>query len=301
MRLRISQPEMPTALGQPVEAALHGELGLVGAEAPERPADRVVRADGHGAHVDGRHVVRAAGVPGRPLQHLHARRRRRRPSRRSSGRGPRSGGPRHRTRPRYAISIGWRLGCMRRLSSRESMHFTGRCSNQAASAGWAWLAMSSLPPKAPPFDTSSTVIRCGLDAEHRGDLVAVVPDALSARVDVHGLLASGSGTASVASGSRKACSMRWVRKVSSHDVRAGAQRGVGVAPPVLGHRERVGVRSPHRELGIVERGRRIGERPQHAVVDRRPARPPPGPAGGSRPRRWPARRRCRTCGRPRGS
>ena len=59
----------------------------------------------------------------------------------------------------YSSVIGCRLACMRKLSSRDSVHFTGRSSSHAASAAWAWLHMSSLPPKAPPFDTSSTVTR----------------------------------------------------------------------------------------------------------------------------------------------
>ena len=46
LRLRISQPLMPDLLGEPVEHALHGELRLVGAEAAERAAHRVVGAHG---------------------------------------------------------------------------------------------------------------------------------------------------------------------------------------------------------------------------------------------------------------
>ena len=59
----------------------------------------------------------------------------------------------------YSIRIGWRFGCISSDSSRDSVHFTGRCNSQAASAVWAWFAMSSLPPNAPPFETSSTVTR----------------------------------------------------------------------------------------------------------------------------------------------
>ena len=53
--------------------------------------------------------------------------------------------------------MGCRLGCMRRDSSRDSVHLTGRPVTHAASAAWAWFDMSSLPPKAPPLETNSTV------------------------------------------------------------------------------------------------------------------------------------------------
>ena len=58
-----------------------------------------------------------------------------------------------------SMRIGWRFGWTSSDSSRESVHFTGRPISHAASAVWAWLLMSSLPPNAPPFDTSSTVTR----------------------------------------------------------------------------------------------------------------------------------------------
>jgi len=57
----------------------------------------------------------------------------------------------------YSSCTGWRLGCRRKLSSRDRVHLTGRRRSQAASAVWAWFDMSSLPPKAPPLDTSSTL------------------------------------------------------------------------------------------------------------------------------------------------
>ena len=57
----------------------------------------------------------------------------------------------------YSNRIGWRLAWISRLSSRDNVHFTGRCRIQAASAVWPWLLMSSLPPKAPPLETNSTV------------------------------------------------------------------------------------------------------------------------------------------------
>ena len=102
---------------------------------------------------------------------------------------------------------------MRRLSSRDRVHLTGFCSNHAASAVWPWFDMSSLPPNAPPFDTSSTVTRSvgrsriaqiwsrSSQTPWPPEYTCIVPFAVS-------------GTARVDSGSRKACSMRCVWNVS---------------------------------------------------------------------------------------
>ena len=107
----------------------------------------------------------------------------------------------------YTMRIGCRLACIRRLSSREMVIFTGRCNNHAASAACPCVTMSSLPPKAPPLETSSTVTRSrgrpsrsamSLRSSHTPwppDHTCSVP-------------ASTSGRASVDSGSRNACSMR---------------------------------------------------------------------------------------------
>ena len=107
----------------------------------------------------------------------------------------------------YDISIGWRLACMRKLSSRDSVHLTGTCNNQAASDAWAWLLMSSLPPKAPPLVTSSTVT-CSFESPSRlamslrSSQMPWPPEYTCRRVP------SCEGTAKVLSGSRNACSMR---------------------------------------------------------------------------------------------
>ncbi len=57
-----------------VHHSLHGELCLVGSEAAECPTHRVVGAYGGGLHVDFRHRVRAACMPGSALQDLHSHR-----------------------------------------------------------------------------------------------------------------------------------------------------------------------------------------------------------------------------------
>ena len=55
-----------------VHDPLHRELRLVRTEAAKRAAHGVVGPCRNGAHIDGRQPVRAARVPGHPLEHLHA-------------------------------------------------------------------------------------------------------------------------------------------------------------------------------------------------------------------------------------
>ncbi len=64
----------PDLLGEPVEDALHGEGGLVGAETAHGAARRVVGVDGAGLDRDIRHPVRAAGVAGGAFEDLGAHR-----------------------------------------------------------------------------------------------------------------------------------------------------------------------------------------------------------------------------------
>ena len=75
----VARAHLPSAdadlLGEAVDHALHRELRLIGAEAAERAADRVVGAHGDGLDVDGRHRVRTGRVAGGPFEHLHADRR----------------------------------------------------------------------------------------------------------------------------------------------------------------------------------------------------------------------------------
>ena len=111
-----------------------------------------------------------------------------------------------------SMRMGWRLGCIRSDSSRETVHSTGRPKSHAASAVWAWLAMSSLPPNAPPLLTSSTVIFWGsipsTEAIWSRSSHTPWPPEYTCRPP------SSVGTARVDSGSKKACSMRWVWNTS---------------------------------------------------------------------------------------
>ena len=71
----IATSNLPTAdahlLGQSVEHALHGELGLVGAEATKGTADWVVGTHGDGLNIDRWHVIGAAGMASHALEHFH--------------------------------------------------------------------------------------------------------------------------------------------------------------------------------------------------------------------------------------
>ena len=133
---------------------------------------------------------------------------------------------------RYSMRIGWRLACMsRRLLAATACTSPAGRRSQAASAVCAWLVMSSLPPKAPPLDTSSTVTSVVLDAEHDGDLVAVVPHALAAGVHVQRPavgVGHGEGRLGLEEGVLDALGLEHL----VHDVGAGGERGVDVAPGV---------------------------------------------------------------------
>ena len=72
--------------------------------------------------------------------------------------------------------------------------------------------------------------------------------------------------------------MRWVRKTSSTTWALAASAASASPRRYSRHREGVGVGAPDRELGVVEGGDGIGQRPQHAVRRRRPARPRRAPA-----------------------
>ena len=112
----------------------------------------------------------------------------------------------------YSSRIGWRLAWMSKLSSRDSVHLTGRCSSHAASAVWPWLLMSSLPPNAPPLETSSTVTSSVLSPSSE----AIWSRSSHTPWPPEYTYSSPSSVmvASVVSGSRKACSMRWVWNTS---------------------------------------------------------------------------------------
>ena len=76
------------------------------------------------------------------------------------------------------------------------------------------------------------------------------------------------GTASVDSGSRKACSMRWVWNTSCTVWALAASSAVDVAAGVHAARQHVVVGAPHGQLGAgLDRRQRVGHRRQHVVAD----------------------------------
>ena len=116
----------------------------------------------------------------------------------------------------YSMRMGWRFGWISSDSSRESVHLTGRSRSHAASAVWAWLAMSSLPPNAPPFATSSTVTlpasMPSTDAIWSRSSHTPWPPDHTCRPSVPS--GSFTGATTVDSGSRYACSIRCVWNTS---------------------------------------------------------------------------------------
>ena len=146
-------------LGEPVEHALDGERGLVGAEAAHRAARRVVGVDGARLDVDVRHPVGPAGSDRRPAPAPWRRPRRRRRCRRGSAPGPRSAGRRRRADrvvQRQRVALGVDAHRLRLGSARAGP--AGPAARRRAPRA-AWIDRSSLPPKAPPLVTSSTSTR----------------------------------------------------------------------------------------------------------------------------------------------
>ena len=170
----------------------------------------------------------------------------------------------------YSIRIGWRFGWMRSDSSRDSVHFTGRPVSHAASAVWAWFDMSSLPPNAPPFATSSTVT-----------LPASMPstDAIWSRSSQTPWPPDQACSPSVPSGScdrgderrlgleeRVLDALRLEHLV--HDVRARRERRIDVAPRVRRARQHVALEAPDRVVASgLHRGDWVDDRRKRSVLD----------------------------------
>ena len=211
--------------------ALHRELRLVGAEAAERAAHRVVGAHGDATRTSiVGHVVRPAGVAGGPLEHLHADAGVRRPSRRSprtSQRGQRAvgvaAGPVLQA-DRVALGVDQQALLARQRALHRPLQQPG------GSAVCAWLLMSSLPPNAPPLETSSTVT-CVVGRRRAREAIWLRsshtpwPPEYTCRVAAVGDRAR----RACDSGSRKACSMRWVWNTSCTVWALAGERGVDVA------------------------------------------------------------------------
>ena len=209
-------------------------------------------------------------MTGGPLEHLHAHR----------GVRPRvpdharlQGGQlavRRHSRPSTPSRIGWRLGWSRNDSSRESVHFTGLSQQPGGQRRLGLVGHVLLAAEGAAVGNLLDDDPLGGDLEHRGDLVAVVPDALAAREDLQGTVRL-PGTARVDSGSRKACSTRWVWKTSWTVWAEAASARLDVAPAVGRAGQHVAVELPDGVLGIVDRRHHVGQRAQRPIADIRRA------------------------------
>ena len=179
----IATSNFPTAdahlLGQSVEHALHGELGLVGAKATKGTADWVVGAHGDGLNINCRHVIGAAGMAGHALEHFHA----------NTRIGPRITDSAHAqagqhtsvvTPERILHANRMALG-VHQQTFFARQHALNGCVNQPSGQRSMRLVRHVF------FATKSAAVRHQRDsdgfvwhAEHSGDVVAIVPDTLSA-------------------------------------------------------------------------------------------------------------------------
>ncbi len=211
LRQRISQRSRPTLLGEQVEAALHREVRLVGAEAAHRAAGRVVGVDGERLDVDVRHPVGAAGVAGGALEHLAADR--------GVGAGVADHARPHRGQPPLGVAadgvvhadrVALGVHADRLLARRASAAPAGRSARRAARSAPG----STCPPCrrrrrrwAPARRTPARAGRRARSPPGGGRRRCPGPGCTRWRRP------SGSGSANALSGSRKRCSMRCVRQV----------------------------------------------------------------------------------------
>ncbi len=210
--------EMPTGVGEAIEHTLHRELGLVGAEArgTRRTPGCSCAPRSTRRRWPARRTARSRGRRQRSSTFIPTDRVRR-PSRRPSA--PRSAVSRpSASHPaQYSMRIGCRLGWISSalLTRQRALHRALEQPRRERGLGLVRHVLLAAE-RAHRSTTSSTVTRPAVDAEHRGDLVAVVPDALAARLHVQAVRSVGhdTGAATVDSGSRKACSMRCVWNIS---------------------------------------------------------------------------------------
>ena len=154
------------------------------------PHDEVVGAGGDRLHVDGRHVVRPGGVAGGPLEHLHPDR--------GVGAGVADGA--HPDRGEHAVGVAAgpvletdrvALGVHAEalLARQRALH---RAVEQpGGERGLRLVAHVLLAAERPAVGHQLDDDPVGGDVEHAADVVAVVPHALAAGVDVQRALVAG--------------------------------------------------------------------------------------------------------------
>ncbi len=255
----------PDRTGEAVEDAVHGELRLVGAEAAERAAHEVVRAGGDRLDVDGGHVVRAGGMTGRPLEHLHPHGR--------VGTGVADGADTDGGEPAVGVAPGPVLEADRMtlgvqaealLPRQRALHRAPEQPGGERRLGLVAHVLLAAEGTAVGHQLDDDPV--GGDVEDAADVVAVVPHPLPARVDVH------------RAGDRVRHRQRRLRLEEGvldalrlehlvDGVGARLQSGVDVTAGVGAHRQDVAVGAPHRERRVGgDRRQRIGDRRQDVVL-----------------------------------
>ena len=159
-------------------------------------------------------------------------------------------------------------------SSRDSVHFTGASRSQAASAVCAWLLMSSLPPNAPPFDTSSTVTcvcgRCRAPTRS-GRGRPTRPGRRSTRAARRRGCGHGERRLRLEEGVLDALGLEHLVHACARWRRARRRRRRGRTPNATARCRRA---PTPRSSASVERGDRVGDRRSTSVARPRRARPP---------------------------
>ena len=238
------------------------------------PHTRVVGPHGHRLDVDGRPDVRPAGVARGPLEDLHPHR----------GVRPRVAdhpGPQGR-QPALGVAAGLVVHADRvALGVDQQRLLAGQRALDRAAAGGGRPGRSGPGWPCPPCPRRPRRWRparprprrwAGRAPRRSGRGRPTRPG----RRTTPGARRPERGTARVDSGSRKACSTRWVSEGLAHDVGRPGQRGLDVvAAGVGGPGQHVAVEAPHRVLVAGQGGLGVddrGQRPRRSTSTRAAAR-----------------------------
>jgi len=107
-----------------------------------------------------------------------------------------------------------------------------------------------------------------IDAQHAGDVVAVVPHALTPRIHVKGSCSTGaSGHGDGALGLQEGVFDSLGLERLGHHVGRSGEGGVDVTAGITADAEHVVVGPPHGDLGGFDGSSRVGDRSMHDVLD----------------------------------
>ena len=229
------------------------------------PAHEVVRAGGDRLDVDGGHVVRAGGMTGGALEHLHPHRR--------VGTGVADGTDSNGGEPAIGVAAGPVLEADRMalgvqaealLARHRALHRAPEQPGGERRLGLVAHVLLAAEGAAVGHELDHDPV--GGDVETRTDVVAVVPHSLSARVDVH------RPRSRVRHGERRLWfeegvldALRLEHLVDGVGTRR--QGGVDVTAGVGAHRQDVAVGAPYRQRRVGgDRRQWIGDRRQDVVL-----------------------------------